>query len=194
MNKKSLLAVCVTGLVLCALVFSGPARSQKNNPQAGTPAVGNDVPDQVSYLFLFRHMTHLEKLAKEQRKKGKDGSGFQRRFQQVLDIDEEQYKAVKDIALSTTSEIDRLDQQAKVIVEAFKERYPDGALPEGLPVPPPPAELAALQQQRNEAALRGSRRIRETLGDGEFARFDEVVKSRIRPSMQRHGPPAVQEP
>ena len=193
MNKKSLLAACVAGLVLCALVFNGPARSQKNSPQAAPPAAATEIPDQVSYLFLFRHLAHLQKLAKEQQKKGKDGSGFQRRFQLVLDIDEEQYKAVNDIALSTTSEIDKLDQQARVIVEAFKERYPDGALPEGLPAPPPPAELAALQQQRDDAVLRGGRRIREALGDGEFARFNEIVKSRIRPNAQRPGPP-VQAP
>ena len=133
MNKKSLLALCVAGLVLSVLVFNGPVRSQKHSPQDGplAAAPGNEIPDQVSYLFLFRHLAHLKKLAGEQQQKGKDGSGFQRRFQHVLDVDDEQFKAVNDIAISTIKEIDKLDQQAKLIVDEFKERYPDGVLPEG---------------------------------------------------------------
>ena len=136
-------------------------------------------------------MAHLNKLAREQQQKGKDGSGFQRRFQRVLDIDDEQFKPVNDIALSAISKIDKLDQQAKLIVDAFKERYPDGVLPEGKMSPPPPAELAVLQQQRDEAVLRGSRRIKAALGEGEFTRFDESIKSRNRPDVKRSCPPVL---
>lgn len=188
MSKQSLLIACVAGVIVCALTFGGRARSQKNNHQANPPAAADEIPEHVSYLFLFRHLAHLQKLAEEHRDQGKDGSGFRRRYQQALVVDDDQFETVNETALSCASELEKLDEKARVIVEAFKARYPDGSLPEGEMAPPPPAELLSLQKQRDEAVFRARNRIKEALGDREFARFDEIMKVRLRQDIKRTGP------
>lgn len=193
MLKKSLLAISLAVLVVCALVLGGGMPSRANNARVAHNATAQQervqVPEHVPYMFLFRHLNNLNKQAEKHNREGKDGSKFHSRFKKVLAIDEDQYGVINEIAVSCDSELAELDKKAQVIIEAFRARYPEGDVPEGVIIPPPPAELTALQEERNLTILRARDRVRNALGEREFARFDEILKLRLTPDIKRDGRP-----
>lgn len=191
-NKSYLVATCVVIIAVCAVAFSGHTRTKDNPTQEPYPEQqkADDLPEHVRYAFLFRHLSHLKKRAEKHQRQGKDGSGFQRRFKNVLDLDDEQFVKLNEIALSCESELTILDKKAEGIIKEFKKQYPDGIVPEGVIIPPPPAELRALQEERNRTILRARDRVQEALGGQEFNRFAETVKLRLTPDIKRASPAA----
>ena len=191
MNKKSLLIGCIVVVIASTLSFSFQTQSKTSEVKAETTSQhqADEIPEHIPYIFLFRHLSHLKKQADKFHREGRDGSGFQRRFQQVLVIDDDQFEKLNEIALSCESEVAELDKKAEAIIEAFRSNYPAGEVPEGVIIPPPPPELTALQEERNKTILSARDRLRKALGEREFARFDETVKMRLVPDIKRMGPP-----
>lgn len=183
---KTLFAFCIGATVICGLALTNQTLS-KNKVQDHSSAVSRSdgLAGHLPYMFLFQHLNQLSEQANNQRRLGKDGSGFQRRFKNAFDIDDEQFEKINEIALQCESETAELDKKAKAITEAFWAQYPPGKVPEGVIIPPPPAELIALQEMRSGAILRARDQMKEVLGDQEFARFDETVKVRLTPSIDR---------
>lgn len=71
--------------------------------------------------------------------------------------------------------MDEQDARARVVIEAFRARYPGGVLPRGEKLPPPPPELLLMQEGRNAILLHGRDRLRATFGEQEFTRFHDFV-------------------
>ena len=193
MFKKSLLSTSLAALLVCVLIMSWGIQSQTIN----VPITQNEViqqereqiPEYVPYMFLFRHLRNLDKQAEKHNRKGKDASKFHSRFKKVLAIDEDQYEVINKIAISCDAEVADLDKKAQVIIEEFRSLYPEGDVPEGVVIPSPPAELIALQGERNKAILRARERVKNALGEHEFTRFDEILKLRLTPNIERHNRP-----
>lgn len=193
MFRKLLLAIGLAIAIVYALTFAPRTRIQANNTDGARThylvAQRHDVPpDRVLYNFLFRHLGHLKKQADKHQRLGKDGSGFQRRFKNVLVIDDDQFESLNKIALNCEAEVAKIDKRAEAIIDAFRTQYPSGEIPEGVVIPPPPPELLALQEERYRAVLRARDRVREALGEQEFKRFDEIVKMRLAPDIKQTNP------
>lgn len=194
MFRKSILAVCIVGAVAFPLILNRTTRSEsKGEPQQASGQASlerfSKIPTHIPYLFLFEHMNRLRTQAEMVKRQGKDGSGFQRRFQKVLSVDDGQFQSLDEIARHCQSETALLDQQAKVIVDEFRKKYPPGVVPEGVVIPPPPPELAALQEMRTNAVLRAEERVKAVLGEQAFASFDENLKRQLVPNMHLIQPP-----
>ena len=195
MFRKSILTACIVGAVAFPLILNRTTRSEnKVEPQQASGQASlerfSKIPNHIPYLFLFEHMNQLRGQAEKAKRQGKDGSGFQRRFQRTLNVDDVQFQTLDDIARHLRSETALLDQQAQGIVDEFRKKYPPGVVPEGVVIPPPPPQLAALQEMRNNAVLRARDRVKTILGDQAFAGFDENLKRQMLPNMQLIQPSA----
>lgn len=189
MLKKSLLTISLVVISVCAVAFGGriSGRAGKANvTQDVTVAREQGLPEHVPYIFLFEHLRHLKKKSDEFKNQGKDGSGFQRRFKKTLVIDDDQFARLEEIALSLEPELEAVDKKAEKVIKEFKKTYPEGVVPPGTVIPPPPAELTALQEERNRLILRGRDRLKGALGEMEFNRFDQIMKSRLAPNIKRN--------
>lgn len=91
-------------------------------------------------------------------------------------LGDEQVLALTNIAFACARQLRQQDERAGRIIAAFRARYPGGKIPPGESLPPPPAELKLLQEERNAIILRARDSLRETIGEQVFSRLDEVVK------------------
>ena len=64
-------------------------------------------------------------------------------------------------------------------------QYPGGQLPHGEKPAPRPAELRALTEERDALVLRTCDRLRASLGEDEFKRFDDFVKHSVAPNAKQ---------
>jgi len=131
------------------------------------------VPDHARYSALFRKVVVLKQ------KLGEAGGRIKSPIQREADLTDDQARVLDEVAADSINEVDKLDAKAKEIIEAFRAQYPNGVVPGNQPPPPPPPELRALQEQRNAIVLNGRDRLHNALGDKEFRRFDEHVKTML---------------
>lgn len=186
MYKKSVLTICITVVAMCALALNSRTLSKsssQNNPSSISTTA--EFPAHVPYVFLIQHVNRIRKQGDNLYRQGKDGSGFQRRLKNALDVNDDEFHMINEVALHCESEVEKLDRKAAAITEAFRVQYPPGRVPEGVIIPPPPAELIVLQEMRTSAILRARDRIKEVLGQHKFARFDEKVKLHLAPGIKR---------
>ena len=82
MNKRFLLAICVTAASVSALIFSSSTYTTgtygkddtAQTVATMTPQV-EELPEHVPYMFLFEHLRHLKKKSDEFKSRGqKSGS------------------------------------------------------------------------------------------------------------------------
>jgi hypothetical protein len=90
--------------------------------------------------------------------------------------------ALEAIASACQREVNRQDERARIIIQAFRSKFPEGKVPEGTTLPPPPPELIAMQEERNAIILRARDQLRVALGEASFASLDNYVKFRYRPT------------
>src|SRR5258705_7727447 len=143
---KTLFTICIAATVVCGLVLTSQTLSKSSiQDRSSSITKSDDLREHVPYMFLFQHLSQLRKQADKQRRLGKDGSGFQRRFQNAFVINDEQFQKINEVAVHCESEVEEFDRKAKTITEEFWAQYPPGKVPEGVVIPPPPVELTALQ-------------------------------------------------
>lgn len=179
MNKRNLivgfgvLALAVTAFGVRGLTFARRAKSGVAAQSVRT------IPEHVPYMFLFdHHYSNLRKAA-ELEQEGKDGGVYRSMFKRRAELSDAQAGQLDQVTLDCEQELALQDAKAQPLIDAYRKQYPSGALPDGVTLPPPPAELDAMQQERDAIILRARDRLRAALGEAEFARFDAFVKSRI---------------
>jgi hypothetical protein len=177
MTKK--LAILVVGTVLlgvAAFVFSG----QKNfSVISSAQNTSPEVPDNIVYQHLFRHVAAFKARADELERQGKDAGNFHRFFKRKADLSDEQTQMLEQIATQCVLEIKAIDERAKPIIEAYKAQYPNGQVPHGQLPAPPPAELREMTRERNELVLRKRDELRAAFGEERFKHFQQFVKNKI---------------
>jgi hypothetical protein len=161
-------------------------QSQPAGNASSTQAQADEVPEHVVYGMLFREVNEFEKKAKEKENRGEDGSHLRNFHKNKADIDDKQNKALEKIAADCQSEVDVLDQKARKIILDARALHPGGQLAKGETLPPPPAELKNLDEQRVRAILKARDRLHAAFGEGEFQRFDKLSKKeaaeKVRPA------------
>lgn len=165
----------VAGKPISSLSDSG----ELNDSTVQTPKI----PIQITYLFLFKRVIALDKKASEAESKRKDGSDYRHHFRDKAKITEEQNAALFKISKDCFAEVSKKDDKAKRIIDDARAKYPEGKVKKGDSLPPPPAELAVLQQERDAIILEYINRLRESFGAADFAKFqqflDRDITSRI---------------
>lgn len=180
--RKTLLALFVLALGVGTFAVIRPVKSVKDNrpPQQQV----QEVPEHVPYIFLFHQLASLKQQADEADRQGKNDSSLRSLFKNQAALNDEQASALDTIAFDCVREVAQQDAKAKVIIDAFKARHPGGKLQRGETLPPPPAELTAMQEERNAIILRARDRLHTALGEQEFNRFEEFVKQHVVPNVK----------
>lgn len=189
MNKRLLIAVCLAITAAGAFAFAGKTQSKGSDAQANAAQLRQtqEVPQHVIYSHLFHQITAFKKQAEEAESKGRDGRPLRSLFQREAGLNGAQASVLDVIASECLREVAIQDAKAKLIIDAFKARFPYGRMPRGERPPPPPAELTAMQEERNAIILRARNRLQLTLGEQEFNRFEAFVNRRVVPNISSEG-------
>lgn len=181
MKKKPVLTILsVLAVAVCAL-----ASAWRPHPSAQTSQrQAADVPDQVMYKHLFHHVMALKRKAEDVEKEGKDATQFKTHFIRKATLTPEQSRALEEVASELEQEEQMIAARAKPLIAAYKAQYPNGQVPHGQTPAPPPPELRKLSEEHDASVLRARDRLRLRLGDAEFARFNNFVKTKIAPNVQ----------
>lgn len=180
MSKKLIVLIIGIGLLGgIALIFSSPMSSTAQTSAQTNPP---ETPDYVPYLFVFRQAASFQAQANELERQGKNASHLRGFFKHKADLSDYEAQMLDQIAAQCAFEIKLLDERAKPIIEAYKANYPNGQVPHGQKLPPPPAELRQLTIERNNLVLRKRDELRAAFGEEAFGRFQKFIKNKVVPS------------
>lgn len=166
---------------------SRPAQPNQQAPNASSQPQDQNVPQDVVYDQMFRHIKELKKKADEEDRQGKDGSHFRTLYKRLAKLEEHQSKILDQVADDVTREVEKLNKQAMKIISEIRARHPEGKLAQGELPPTPPAELKMLSDERRNLNLNARERLRGAFGEEAFQKFDEFVQQRIKPGIRRLG-------
>ncbi len=172
MNKYIVIVTVLVGLLL-------PFESGAQSDAAGQPRVGP--PQHILYGRLFRHVASCQRQAIVWDRMGRDGSRLRGLYQRKARLSATHSAALIAIAQDCESEVAAYDQRAREIILAARRTNAGG---QRQPVPPPPAELDALQQSRDKAVLRARDRLEAALGHNEFLSFESFVQNYLAPRIR----------
>lgn len=150
---------------------------QERPAQAGPQRI--PPPPQVVYSALFHHVIAVKEQAEAQERQAKDAGSLRSLFREQADLSEVQAHFLDVIASDCVREVAAQDARAQAVISAFRLRYPVGKLRPGVKLPPPPPELKVMQQEREAIVLRARDRLRLSLGDAEFQRFEGFVTRQV---------------
>jgi len=133
------------------------------------------------------------------RKQGKNGKAVRSFYKEAAGLSEDEARAFDQVAAECERDVARQDEKAKELIDAVRVKYPDGKVPAGEKPPEPPAELKAMQEQRNAIILSARDRLRASFGEAEFKRFSEFVERDVKPNVTsepagRQRPPTTMGP
>lgn len=166
-----------------------PAPAQTNPMEGQLPQRPDaaEIPEHIVYGQMFRHIKELHKKADEEVRHGRDGSKFLKLYKQMAKLDDRQAALLDQVAAEVNADVEKLDKRAMKIIGDLRGTHPDGKLAPGEQPPAPPAELSELSAARRARIDEARARLRAVFGGGEFERFDQFVRERIKPGIRRLG-------
>lgn len=165
---------------------SGPVQGQAALPQGENPSrmPAGTIPPFAVYRQLFHHYAALKAKADEMERNGKSGADLRSFYKRQAKLEEKQDKLLDKIASAVDAEVEKLDKQAKKIIDDERAKHPLGKIPSGQTPPQPPAELRDLAAKRTQIILQGKKDLENSFGGPEFKRFDEFVQEHIAKRMK----------
>ncbi|MBI4749239.1 MAG: hypothetical protein HY774_12170 [Acidobacteria bacterium] len=175
MVRKSFFAGSCGIFFLIQLTVFGTPLPQHKKQEAGTTQAAS-VPQQVVYFQLFRQVAALEAKAVES---PANADKYRAVYRNLAGLTDAQNAVLLKTAVDCTRQVDTLDARAKTIIASFRAQFPNGQIPQGKTLPPPPPELLQLQKDRDATILRFRDQLRTAFGEAAFARFDSFVQGNI---------------
>lgn len=148
--------------------------------QATSPTQRQTIPSQAVYFQLFRQVAALEAKAVES---PANADKYRVLYRNLAGLTEAQNAILLKTAVDCTRQVDTLDARAKTIIASFRAQFPNGQIPPGKTLPPPPPELLQLQKDRDSTILRFRDQLRTAFGEAAFTRFDTFVQGNIGSKM-----------
>lgn len=184
MTPRLITAICILALAIGTLAFvrRTPRAAQSSQGQA------REIPLHVMYKHLFHHVIALKRKAAEVEKEGRDSKQFKTHFTRRANLSPEQGRLLEQVAVDWDQDAQLIMARAKSIIEVYKAKYPGGQVPHGQTPGQPPAELKHLSEERDALTLRARDRLRTLLGEFEFNRFDNFVKTKIAANVEMMSP------
>lgn len=179
---------------------STPVTPGQNGTQPAASGKTNNaraIPEQVTWLFLFRQLAALEDKAREAENKGEDGSRYRTLYKRIANLTDQQNDMLMRTALDCMTEVRIKDALAKQVITRLRAKRQLDINPAKAPDAPAPIspELTDLQKQRDEIILRHRENLRNGFGI-DFDRFEAFVRqnitSNITPNLK--GKPAAPAP
>lgn len=180
MIRKSAMLLAAILVGVSAFVFSGRPDAPASVSAARKQTT--EASDEKIFRHLFRRVASLRARADEIERRGGDARSLRGLYQRRANLNDQQAGILDQIALQYAAEVSAIDAQANQIIRAYRARYPNGEVPRGQLPAPPPIELRQLTEARNQLVRRKRDELRAALGENEFNRFRESVKSKIKPN------------
>lgn len=189
MNIK--LTVCLLLFALAAgtgigagassLYVSESASAQQAGGQDAQAQEDDALPLFVRYGILFRRLAGSQPLRQEAPAAPAIGkkrdSHYRALLQREAQLSDGQARSLFEIAGECQRRIAVLDGRAREIIEASRAQHPRGRLAPGEPLPTPPPELKALQEERRSTILQAREQLHAAFGDEAFERFERYIAS-----------------
>ena len=185
-RPRYLAASCLVILVTLASVITlVPVRTTRAQTM-------QSVPDEIAYRRIFNYTARLKQRADLAQQQGKDLPGLRQLVRRDAGLSEYEGTVLEQVSAQCEAEVAAQDAKARAIKHRLRAQFPQGFVPRGATLPPPPPELAQMWQERNAIILSCRDRLRNALGEDSFARFDTYVKGRISGELQPAVPVAGQ--
>lgn len=186
MNKEKYLAVLlfIVTLSIGAFAFSLQTAQPSNAQPLQTPQ--KLVPDHIVYRMFLRDLYTFKLKAEESERQGnhKSSEAYRNIYKVPAGWTDEQARILEEIATECERQIKEVDAKAKKIIDERRALYyPNGKVQPGGQLAPPSPELKLLQEERNATILKFRDRIREALGEQEFHRLEQFLKSTVAPTI-----------
>lgn len=165
-----------------------PSQPAQVNPLAGQPTpppAAEDVPEDIVYGQVFRHLKELRRKADDEERQGRAGVRFRQLYRQMAKLNDRQAMLLDEVAADTDREIEKLNRRAIDIIREVRAKHPEGKLATDERPPAPPAELAQLSAARRDLLMQARERLRSVFGEEEFRRFNRFVQGRVKPGIRR---------
>jgi hypothetical protein len=174
--------ILVSLALACSLSFAPtPTRvAARQQGRAEDPSAQKDdsLPLFVRYGILFRRLAGSQSGGQDS---GTPGTSNESRYaallQREVPLSVEQTRELLEVAGECQRQVAEVDARAKAIIETFRSQNPPASQSAPGERPPPPPELAQLQQERNSVILRAREKLRAAFGEETFRRFDSYVAS-----------------
>ncbi len=127
------------------------------------PQPGDPVPDHIVYGHFF-HLVFTLKNADQ--------------FSKDSGLNDEQAAAVVQVAKDCESDLAAQDAKAFAVINEFRAKV--GKLPPGSELPPPPAALKGLQEERDAIVLRHRGRLQVALGANKFDQLEQAIRRTLK--------------
>jgi len=190
-NRKRwiVFAFCAIALTVATIAqISWNPHAQSRQSQVGQLRLQQSppitVPDYIVYGALFHHVVEVKQQADQAQSSGEDASSLRSFFQRQMDLSQEHARKLDEIASECVIEVAKQDAKAKEVIRAFKTQYPPGEVKASKTLPPPPAELQQMQEERNAIILRARDRLATALGDKTFQNVDRYITNRVAPAIR----------
>ena len=177
-KKRAVILLCILITIAAILVSTKSTfRGRAQNAEVAQP--NSPLPEHVAYEFLFRRQAFAKQRAEELERQGKNAKDLRSMIKDEVKLSDEQAAKFDEVASACLQEAKELDDRAKQITKAVRDRYPGGRIPQGEKPPEIPQELLVMQQQRDAIFQRGRGRLQAALGEQGFRQLDEYVKNKL---------------
>ncbi len=130
------------------------------------------IPDEVLYDKLFRIVLSLKKQSESSKTHDQRSMGPANYFKERANLTDQENQLLQDTAIEFLQEVSSLDAQARSIVHNARQNSVNSVVSRDQS---PPAELVALQKQKDELVLHYRDHLKESLdGDG-FGKIDKFI-------------------
>lgn len=168
--------------------LSNNAHGNSVNPNPVlTPASSDPLPEYASAEMVLTLLPSLESAAAKMQAQGKDGRIWSNYFQRHLGFTQQQVAIMRQVANEFGVAVQATHNRARAIIAQRR-----AARASGQPATPPPAELLALQQQRQALALQYGNRLRILLGNEPYQQVKRILE-RNEPELRTLTPETRQQ-
>jgi hypothetical protein len=180
-RTKAKLPALILGIGLQTLSFVTIGIAQVSvNTTTPPPPVGHGqvIPAGHLYWHFLEYQLYLDKTATAIEQKGGNGTLLRTHYQTKMNFTTSQFSLVLQAAGKLDTDLQQIDGQAKVIIDAFHKQYPPGKIAS---LPPAPPQLAQLQTQRETIIANDVAALKAQLGTQATSAMDSMLAKEFAP-------------
>lgn len=183
MKRKLWLSVIIVAVV-SSIAFGG--KQLATNWLTPLFNTKSEIPDHILYETIFRMRKRIGQRTKidKDRKEGKAAVDESDLLKKKFDLTADEDAKLSQVADEFAEAIASVDARAKEITDDYRKQHSDGNLQEGEQLPPPPDEIAELQELRNAIVLNNRDKFHLAIGSEKFAEVDEKVRGEFAESFR----------
>jgi hypothetical protein len=144
-------------------------------------SLSQGLSQETAYEVMFREIVRVEADAAQVEQRGQSAADLRNRYKNLFGLNNRNDLSLKVAARSCLAEVNAFDARAAAIIQSTKDRFrPKSASGERAgSVPPLPAELVTLQQQKTATIRKWMDNLEEQIGRGDMALLSAAVRRHV---------------